>query len=197
MTISTYSELEDAVENWLHRSNLGDRTAEFIVLGEARIGREVRARQMETLIALSPTSNIVSLPSDYQDMRAIRVIGSTIGWLDYLSPDKYFSLIPSDSSSTSKTYTIFGETLVFPSQPTGNIELWYYKKLAALSSAANTLFTRNPDLYLYAALAAAAPFQLSGERLVMFEGLYQNAKDSVNLAAKQGRYATAMSVKVA
>jgi hypothetical protein len=198
MTISTYAELEDAVENWLHRSGLGDRTAEFIVLGEARIGREVKAREMEQRVSSTPTDTSESLPSDFVSMRAIRIKGGTIGWLDYMTPDEFFNTTASSSSSTQKKYTIFGDEIIFPITPPGDIELWYYKKLAALSSATNTLFTRNPDLYLYAALSEASLFLSSTDKkLAMFEGKYQSIKDSVNTADKQGRYPVGMSVKAA
>ena len=196
MTIATYAQLQDAVENWTHRANLGDRVDEFISLGEARIGREVKAKQMEQRVSTAPTTNYVSLPSDYVAMRGVRIKGATIGWLDYMTPDEFFATTASSSSSSIKKYTIFGDELAFPVTPSGDVELWYYKRLTVLASAVNTLFTSNPDLYLYAALAAAAPFQVSGERLTMFEGLFQQVKESVNAADKHGRYPAGMSMKV-
>jgi hypothetical protein len=197
MALTTYSELVTACENHLHRGDMTDRVPEFISIGEARIGREVKAKQMEQRVSTTPTDVYVALPSDYISMRGVRFKGATIGWLDFMTPDQFFNTTASSSSSTINKYTIFGDELVFPVTPSSDVELWYYKRMAALSSAVNTLFTDNPDLYLYAALAAAAPFQLSSQRLMMFEGLYQQVKESVNLADKQGRFAPGMAVKVA
>lgn len=197
MTISTYAELESACENWLHRSGLDDRIPEFISIGEARIAREVRARQMEQRVSTTPDSAYSSLPSDYIAMRALRIQGSTIGWLTYITPDEFFGSFASSGASSAKYYTIFGDELVFPSTPAAAIELWYYKKLAALSSATNTLFTSNPDLYLYAAMAAAQPFLKADARMPVWEALFNQVKDSVNDAHKEGRYPSGMAVKVA
>ena len=47
MSISTYSELKTAVENWLDRADLTERVPEFISLGEARIARRLRVRGIE------------------------------------------------------------------------------------------------------------------------------------------------------
>ena len=196
MTISTYAQLESAMENWLKRGGLDDRIPEFISLGEARIGREVKAKQMEQRVSVSPTENTESLPSDFVSMRAVRIKGSTIGWLDYMTPDEFFNTTPSSTSSTIKKYTIFGDELVFPAVPSGDIELWYFKRLTALSSATNTLFTINPDLYLYAAMAAAQPFLQKDSKIPLWDSLYQQVRDSVNQVEKMGRYPVGMAVKV-
>jgi hypothetical protein len=188
MSISTYQELLDAIENHLDRSDLDSRIPEFVVLGEARIGREVKARQMEQRVSTTPTSTYVNLPSDYVSMRGVRITGSTIGWLDYITPDAFFSGFSSSNAGSSIKYTIFGDELIFPTTPTGDVELWYYKKLAALSGANNTLFTVNPDLYLYAALTAAAPYLQDDKRINVWEGLWRMSRDSVNVAHEAGRY---------
>ena len=197
MAISTYAELLTAAENHLDRSDLDDRIPEFVVIGEARIGREVKARQMEQRVSTTPTTVYVSLPSDYVTMRGVREQGSFSGWMDYITPDAFFDAFPSSNSVVSNKYTIFGDELVFPTTPTGDIELWYYKKLAALSSATNTLFTVNPDLYLYAALTASAPYLKDDKRIAVWEGLYRQVRDSVNLAHEHGRYPNGLRMVVA
>jgi hypothetical protein len=197
MAISTYNELLTAVENHLDRSDLDDRIPEFVVLGEARIGREVKAKQMEQRVSTTPTSQYVSVPSDFVSLRGVRIEGTCIGWLDYVSPDAFFNNFASSNTNVSNKYTIFGDELIFPKTPTGDVELWYYKKLTALASATNTLFTVNPDLYLYAALCASAPYLMADKRIGVWEGLYRQAKDSVNLAHEAGRFPAGMRMVVA
>lgn len=197
MSISTYAELETACENWIHRSDLTDRIPEFITIGEARIGREVRARQMEQRVSTTPTTQYVALPSDYVAMRGVRLQGGEIGWYEYITPEIMFATFASSVASTSKKYTIFGDELIFPMTPSGTLELWYYKKLEALSTSTNTLFTSNPDLYLYAALAAAVPFiDKPDNKILRAESMFQNVKDSINKVSKEGRYPAGMAVKV-
>src|SRR5688572_20237714 len=118
MSISTYSQLESAMENWLKRGGLDDRIPEFITLGESRIGREVKCKQMEQRVS-TDAAIYVSVPSDYVSMRGVRIQGSTIGWLDYMTPDEFFSRTPSSGGSESNRYTIFGDELVFPIAPSG------------------------------------------------------------------------------
>lgn len=194
MSISTYAELVTACENWLKRGGLDDRIPEFITIGEARIGREVRARQMEARVSTTPTSNTEDLPSDFLSMRAVRIKGTSPGFLTFKTPEQFFEEFPSSTSSTKKSFTIFGDELVFPSTPSGDIELWYYKKLTALSSAVNGLFSANPDLYLYAAMAAAQPFLKNIPQMPVWESLYADVRDSVNKQHKEGRYVPGMSV---
>ena len=196
MSISTYNELVSACENWLKRGGLDDRIPEFITLGEARIGREVRARQMETRVSATPTSEYEDLPDNYLSMRALRIKGTSVGWMTFITPDRFFELFPSTTSSAEVGYyTIFGDELVFPSTPSGDIELWYYKKLDALSTAVNGLFTANPDLYLYAAMAAAQPFLKNIPQMPVWETLYQQVRDSVNQQHSEGRYPTGMTAR--
>ena len=197
MAISTYAELLTACENWLDRSDLDDRIPEFIVLGEARIGREVKAKQMEQRVSTTPTSVYVNVPSDFVSIRGVRIQGSIGGWLDYISPDAFFTHFPSSTTAVSNKYTIFGDELIFPKTPTGDVELWYYKKLTALASATNTLFTVNPDLYLYAALCASAPYLVADKRIQVWEGLYRQAKDSVNLSHEMGRFPAGLKMVAA
>jgi hypothetical protein len=197
MAITTYAELESALGRWLKRGGLDDRIQEFITLGEARIGREVKARQMEARVSTTPTDQYSDLPSDYLSMRSIRIKGSSIGWLQYVTPDQFFLEFASSNSSSRKVYTIFGDELVFPSTPSGDIELWYYRKLPALSTAVNGLFTSNPDLYLNAAMAEAQPFLKNIPQMEVWEAKYQQVKESVNKQHKEGRYAPGMAVVVA
>jgi hypothetical protein len=197
VAISTYAELLAAIENHLDRSDLDDRIPEFVVIGEARIGREVKARQMEQRVSTTPTTAYVNVPSDFVSMRGVRIQGSSLGWVDYVTPDIFFARFASDNSTTSNAYTIFGDELVFPKTPSGDVELWYYKKLTALATSANTLFTVNPDLYLYAALTASAPYLLNDQRIQVWEGLYAQTKNSVNNMHQMGRYGAAPRVVVA
>jgi hypothetical protein len=197
MSIATYVDLQAAITNWLHRADLSTFIPDFISIAEARIGREVKARQQEQRVTTTTTTTFATLPSDFVNMRAIRIQASTIGWLDYITPDEFFNQFPSSVNSVSKKYTIFGDELVFPAVPTGDIELWYYKKLAALSTAVHALFTANPDLYLYGSLAAAQPFLKDDKRVALWEAQYVQVKDSVNDTHKAGRYPTNMAIRVA
>jgi len=192
----TYAELATAVSDWMRRTDLTSYVNDIILMGDRRINREVKAKQMEQRVSTTPTTKYVSLPSDYKSMRAVRVQGDAKGWRDYITPDVYFQRYASTESSEDKTYTIFGDELIFPKTPTGDVELWYYKDLPSLVSTSNTLFTVNPDLYLFASLAETAVFLKNDERVPLWEAKYTAIKNQVNGVHAMGRFPSGMTAKL-
>jgi hypothetical protein len=77
------------------------------------------------------------------------------------------------------------------------VEIWYFKKLAALSTAVNSLFTSHPDLYLYASLCAATPFLKNDNRIPIWEMQYGMVKDQLNRSEEAGVRTSDMQVVVA
>lgn len=201
MSISTYAELQSAISNWLHRSDLSSYTADFISIGEARIAREVKAQIQEqrTASTLSTTSAYINLPTDLLEMRVIWLDESPKVKLEFLSPDAFFERFTQTDTSTGKpvAFTIIGDEIRFGPYPDSAyaIELWYFKKLTALSSSTNTLFTSNPDLYLYASLCAAEPFLKNDKRIMVWESLYQKVRDQVNETERTKRFAPGMAIR--
>ena len=74
MAISTYSELQTAVANWLDRDDLSARIPEFVALAETRMNRVLRIRIMEKEQILSTIggSKRYLMPTDYLQMLAIK-----------------------------------------------------------------------------------------------------------------------------
>src|SRR5258705_487660 len=56
MSITTYSELQAAIGNWLDHSLFAPRTGEFIALFEAAANRRLRVRQQEATVMLTPSA---------------------------------------------------------------------------------------------------------------------------------------------
>lgn len=88
MAISTYSELQTAVANWLDRDDLTARIPEFISLAEARFNRDLRIRAMETKQTASTVADQrnYALPTNYLQMRNFQVNGTPIRILEYVTP---------------------------------------------------------------------------------------------------------------
>ena len=200
MSISTYADLQTALTNWTKRSDLSSYIPDFITLGEARINREVKAKDMEqrTTSTMDSTTPYLSLPSDFSNVRAVfATSGGVIRELRYMAPGALLMKYPQASADSEPSYyTIIGSEMRFGPWPDSNytVEYWYYKKLAALSGATNTLFTNNPDLYLYAALTAAMPFMKDDKRIPLWEAQYQAIKNQINDADEEGRRGTGMAV---
>ena len=197
--ISTYNELKSAIGAWLHRDNLAPYIEDFITVGESRIGREVRSR-LQQQRSTATASTYINLPTDFLQMRALWLTNAgVLTKLQYVTPDALFSLYPSTDTGIPLHFTIIGDEVRFGPIPSSGftVELWYFKKLAALSSAVNSLFTSNPDLYLYAALCAATPFLKNDARIPVWEMQYGMVRDQLNRSEEAGIRTSDMQVVVA
>tara|TARA_R110000751_G_scaffold197261_1_gene302451 strand:+ start:2362 stop:2991 length:630 start_codon:yes stop_codon:yes gene_type:complete len=175
MAISTYSELQTAVANWLDRDDLAARIPEFIALCEARFNRSLRIRAMETLdISVDTVSgtSTVALPTGYVQMRDISLITSPITQLQYLTPEIMNRLNAGSFTGKPETYTIIANNILFGPTPDAvyDISMLYYKTFDALTDAAptNWVITNAPDVYLYGALLEAEPFLMNDQRVQLW-----------------------------
>ena len=175
MAISTYSELQTAVANWLDRDDLAARIPEFITLCEARFNRTLRIRAMETLDISVDTvggTSTVALPTGYVQMRDISLITSPITQLQYLTPEIMNRLNAGSLTGKPETYTIIANNILFGPTPDDayDISMLYYKTFDALTDAAptNWVITNAPDVYLYGALLEAEPFLMNDQRVQLW-----------------------------
>jgi len=181
MAISTYSELQTAVANWLDRDDLTDRIPEFIALAEARFNRVLRLRSMEakyTADTVAGQRNL-ALPTSYIQMRNFQVNTSPLTTLSYVTPEIYDRLWGGSTSGTPKFYTILANEVSFGPIPGSvmEVEMLFYKKFDNLTtlSPTNTLLTDSPDLYLYGAMLEAEPFIMNDERVPLWAAALDRA----------------------
>jgi len=175
MAISTYSELQTAVANWLDRDDLTARIPEFITLCEARFNRSLRIRAMETLDISVDTvagTSTVALPTGYVQMRDISLITSPLTQLQYLTPEIMNRLNSGSLTGKPETYTIIANNILFGPTPDSayDISMLYYKTFDALTALAptNWVITNAPDVYLYGALLEAEPFLMNDQRVQLW-----------------------------
>ena len=89
-----------------------------------------------------------------------------------------------------------GSSFIFGPYPDSNyaVEGIYYAKPTAVASSANSLFTANPDLYLYAALCEAEPYIKNDKRLPLWMGKRDQILFDMNAEARDGEYGSAMEM---
>ena len=117
MAISTYSELQTAVANWLDRDDLGDRIPEFIALAEARMNRALRIAIMinidETTLGGATTlvagTRDYSLPAGYLQMIDFHLRTDPITPLSYITPENMNRMWAGSQHGTPESYTIFSD----------------------------------------------------------------------------------------
>lgn len=182
MALDTYTNLKTAIEEWLDNDDLTDRVDDFIDLAEARHRREVRTREMIVRQPIGVVNRYVDLPNGFLEGINFRLLEDPVVHLTHINQAD-MDRVRSETDGTPRQFTLHSQ-IELDRQPdkayTG--EMIYYKQMSPLSAsvACNALLERAPDCYLYAALAATAPFLMNDERIQVWEGLYRQSRDGVN-----------------
>lgn len=192
MSITNYSELQIAVASWLKRSDLTTVIPDFITLCEAKVNRTLRVNEVENRVTATLDEQYESLPTDFLEMRKLKITSSPSQELTYLTPAMMDNRYPTPNSGRPFHYTIEGGQLRFEVTPDQayTMELVYYVRVPALSNSATTnwLLTAHPDVYLYGALAEAEPYNKNDSRMPMWKQLYQGGIDQIIGADQRKRW---------
>jgi hypothetical protein len=201
VAIGTYSELQTAIGKWLVRKDLAAPIPDFITFGEAKLNRELRVGDMETLAeALTVSGQIdLGLPSDFLEMKSLYLLTGS-GGRRKLNPfrtddETDWPTLETTTGEPSR-YSVVGSVLRFDPVPDAaySLRLNYYAKIPALStgSPTNWLLTKAPDLYLYACLIAGQVFTGADQRASTWADLYRDARDALEQADADSTPAPAM-----
>ena len=85
MAISTYSELQSSMADFLNRSDLTSVIPTFIALGEARMNRDIRHWQMENRASTTIDGQYLTKPSDWVETIRLHLTGQNTSAMDLLS----------------------------------------------------------------------------------------------------------------
>ena len=206
MALSTYTELKDAIADWLDRSDLTARIPDFIALAEARINRELRIRPMEVRSIMYTTSGqkYFNLPGGYIQMRNIQLNTNPTQPLEYITPEMLDRLYGSNTTGKPKAYTLIGDEIQLSPIPDSayELEMAFYEKFTSLGDGTSGTVTSNwltknaPDILLYGALMEAEPFIKNDERVAVWLNGYGNAIDKLQKADQRDRHSgSAMRVR--
>ena len=188
---SSYTDFGTSLAGWLLDDNNSTITdvgvsmvADLITVGETRLFREVRAQPMETSFGDSISAGLLALPSSYLALKSAYLAASPNVSLER-RPAEWIRLnYPQDTSSGIPQFIArYGQNFIFGPYPDSGYTVngIYYKQPTAISGdALNTLFTTNPDLYLFACLAESAIIIRDDPRIVIWEQKYQNILAAVN-----------------
>lgn len=204
MSITTYSELQTAIANWLLRDDLATRIPEFIALAEAQMNRDLRIRDMQKRVTTSMVSGTeyYDTPDDLLEIRNIQINTDPVRKLRFVTPDQQMEEYPHNAIGTPKTVAIIGDELRLRPIPdsTNTLEIQYYGRLSALSDAntTNWLLTYAPDIYLFASLVQASAFvDVPEDQLTKWVAGYESAANGVNRTSRSGNYMNGLAVRPA
>lgn len=200
MSISTYAELQTAVSNWLKRADLTSYTADLIMLGETWIYRKARTRDMEAALSVAIASGVAALPSNFIALKNARISGNPDTPLVLRPAEWIYDAYPLRSATATPRYVaVEGSNLIFGPYPSSasTVVGTYYKTLGAVSASAHALFTNNPDLYLFAALAEAEAFIKNDVRIALWTARRDMILEDTNAQARESRFGSALETRVA
>jgi len=206
MALGTFTELKDAIADWLDRSDLTDRIPDFIALAEARINRELRIRPMEVRSTMYTTADqqYFQLPGGYIQMRNIQLNTNPTTPLEYITPEMLDRLYGSTTTGKPRAYTLIGDEIQLAPIPDSayQVEMAFYEKFTPLGDGSAGTVTSNwltanaPDVLLYGALMEAEPFIKNDERIPVWLNGYSNAINKLQQQDQRDRHSgSAMRVR--
>ena len=181
MNITNYSTLKTAVMEWLHRSDLNDRVADFIGLGEAQLNRMLRVRDMETsaTITVSTSNSYASIPTGF--LEAVSLVDDFGEPLVPLTPTQLAGQAYGAEAGRPMYYRLSNR---IDFERRGDqaylYTMRYYKRLDIETDGTNAVLTSHPDIYLYAALLAAEPYVVNDQRMALWATMLERLISDAN-----------------
>ena len=158
MSLTTYADLTAAIASWLHRSDLSAVVGDFVTLAESRINADLNTPYQQATQAITTTASdsTYALPADYQS--TIRLTSTISGLVrEVLMRDPSLVETATTTSIPRSYYIEAGQIVLMPVPDAAYTFTHVYKKrLAALSSAVNDIYSRWRKVYLFASLIEAA-----------------------------------------
>lgn len=194
MSLSTYSDLQTSIANYLARSDLTSQIPDFITFAENRLRRELRIRQMLKSVTTATVSgdNTVELPADFLQVRDFVVMTNPIQPLSYSSPSALSNDPRASEVGVPLSYTILANDFQVSPAPDGvyTVRLLYFAAPAYLSSSntSNVFLTTAPDALLYASLIEAEPYLMNDARINTWGTMYDRAISSLTKSDEEGQY---------
>lgn len=156
----------------------------------------VRIRDMETRATAVTSGRYLALPTDFLEMRRIRMI-SGAQYFEVLSSTPEGMFITQDSGMP-KLFTVTSQ-VEFDRTPDSayTAEMQYYAKPAALSATntTNSILTKYPSIYLFGSLWALYQWALQEDKAEYYYGKFLAAVQSANREDKKGRHGPAPAMR--
>lgn len=194
MSISTYSELQSAVADFLNRDDLASAVPTFIRLAEARFSRDLRHWRMETRSTAELDTQYSAIPSDFLQPIRLQITDAPTSEVAPISTAQMLQLRGDRNDRvgrpTNYALTAGGIELYPTPDLTYNASLVYYARIPALSASntTNWLLTEAPDVYLYGALVHSAPYLKDDARIQIWEALLAQGVNNLNTGSADAKY---------
>lgn len=198
MSLTDYNGLLQSIEDWSKRDDVANVIPDFIVLAEKEIDKslELHDNEKRATVVLNTDDRFVKLPSDYLQIRSLRVVdGANYYDMVYAPPE---GLALSRIAGRPYYFTV-NSKIEFDKIPDKSytIEMTYYSTLVPLSESntTNNVLTRYPDIYLYGALSALHRWARDEETAQYYQNLFYDRVATANKQERKSRYGSAPAMK--
>lgn len=186
LDLTSYVGLQDAVAQYLQRTDLTSQIPAFIQLAEAQIKRQLRRKSVRTTITIAQEST--NLPSDCAEVRSLHLLTSsrwqdrpiTVGTPEMLAETR----ARITSAGRPIRAAMIARQLVVAPEPdrSYSADIVYFQQLTALSAsqASNDVLTEAPDIYLFGALQESAAFLEHDERIDTWKKKFDDGIEEMN-----------------
>ena len=195
MTISTYTELKTEVADFSHRTDLTSKMDTFCILAETVINKDLRTREMETILDVTFDDAFYTLPDNYLEIRALHIenSGARVPIKPY-TPQQLDRMY-SRATGTVNGFAIHGGQIELRPAPsvssTVDGQISYFKRVDSLTSnSTNGILTAYPVIYLSAMLIQVYDYLQDDVELSKQVDKYQSQIKQANKSAQGGRYIT-------
>ena len=196
MAFSFLSDLLAGFAFFLARSDLSAQIPDFITLAEARLSRELETRSQEkrSVANLVVGDEYIYLPSDFREVREVKLNTSPLTVLKYHSPASLDEQYPSNGNGKPRGFSIVGLEMKMRPVPdsTYEMEIIYIGGVTPLSASnpSNNILLRSPDAYLYGALAEAYAYLLDETRAAQYMARFEKAMEEIKIDEQRAHYGT-------
>lgn len=198
MQLDTYSDLQDAIAQYLNRDDLGEQIPTFITLAEKQIKRRLRRSKSRQTVQFSGDS--FQIPATIAEIASVRLVTSET------SQDTPFSIVTPEMLNEMKARfgvagrprfgAVVGRELMFApaADQTYDAELIVFLSTTPLSddNPTNSVLSEAPDVYLFGALMEAAPFTEEDERIPTWEAKYEKALKELRILREREEYSASL-----
>lgn len=189
MTISNYTDLQQAVSDWMARGDVSGNAADFITLAEARLNRELNPVETDASLVGVPSSRTIDISSIAMVKPIVLFIADT-GGERALLPRANGTFPYIDSNGAPCIWSIDGSTIAFdrPCDQAYSFRFRYQERFALSGSVTtNSLLRDHPDVYLAATLMWGGVFTQDGAYAAGFKGLLDQAIPDIRSTIAQSK----------